>query len=61
MDPKPKTALELTAENLRASIASRDASEDRTPEHDLSTDVERTRLAEIEKAIAAKKPAKPNS
>jgi len=52
-----KSSLEQTAENLRASIAAREATESDNPDFALVTASEKKRLAEIEAAITTK----PNS
>ena len=52
MTANEKISLEATAENLRASIACHESAPDRSPAHDLSTAAERSRLAEIESALA---------
>ena len=52
-----KASLEQTAENLRASIAAREATESDNPDFALVTASEKKRLAEIEAAITTK----PNS
>jgi hypothetical protein len=58
MDPAPKSALELTAENLRASIAVRKATPQATDDFRAVTANEEARLREVEAAISsATKPA----
>lgn len=52
------TALALTAESIRASIAAREATPDQTPDFVASTALEKARLAEIEAAIADQQPVK---
>jgi hypothetical protein len=52
--------LAATADNLRASIAAREAApkKDQTPDFQAVTAAEKSRLAEIEAAITAAQPLK---
>lgn len=47
-----KTSLEITAENLRASIAARKAQSGTTADFKAVTALEESRLAEVEAAIS---------
>ncbi len=51
-----KTALEQAAENLKLSIAAREASPDKSPNFVGVTNIEKARLAEVLAAIQSEKP-----